>query len=176
MSIVVVSGHPRAGSRTTGLAEEVGRAVATERGDARAPAVVRVSDLGAGILDSAAPATAEALALVRGAGLLVVATPTYKGAYTGVLKVLLDHLPARALDGVPAVTVVTAGIRPQAVAAEGHLRDLLVELGARVARPGLTVVESDLAHAADIAAAAAVDLVADLVADIAGIAARSTPA
>ncbi len=151
MSVVVVSGHPRAGSRTAGLAGEVGRAFAAKRGDAGPPAVVHVSELGAGVLASDAPGTADALALIRGAGLLVVATPTYKGAYTGVLKVLFDHLPARALDGVPAVTVVTAGIQSQATAAEGHLRDLLTELGALVARPGLTVVESDLADAADIA-------------------------
>jgi FMN reductase len=151
VSVVVVSGHPRVGSRTTGLAEEVGRAFATKRGDADPPVVVHVSKLGAGVLAADAPATADALTVIRGAGLLVVATPTYKGAYTGVLKVLLDHLPQRALDGVPAVTVVTAGIQPQATAAEGHLRDLLTELGALVTRPGLTVVESDLADAAGIA-------------------------
>jgi FMN reductase len=151
VSVVVVSGHPRVGSRTAGLAEEVGRAFAAKRGDPDAPVVVHVSELGTGILTADAPATADALALIRAAGLLVVATPTYKGAYTGVLKVLFDHLPAKALDGIRAVTVVTAGIAPQAAAAEGHLQDLLGELGALVARPGLAVVESDLADAADIA-------------------------
>ena len=150
MSIVVVSGHPRAGSRTSGLAEEVGRAFAAKRGEPD-PAVVQVSALGADLLVADAPATAEALALIRGAGLLVVATPTYKGAYTGLLKVLLDHLPARALDGIPAVTVVTAGIAPQAEAAEGHLHALLGGLGALVTTPGLTVVESDLSDATAIA-------------------------
>jgi FMN reductase len=114
---------------------------------------VHVSALGADLLVADAPATARALALIRRAGLLVVATPTYKGAYTGLLKVLLDHLPARALDGIQVVTVVTAGIAPQADAAEGHLHALLGELGARVTTPGLTVVESDLADAAAIAVA-----------------------
>jgi FMN reductase len=117
------------------------------------PDVVHVSRLGAGILVPDAPATADALGRIRAADLLVVATPTYKGAYTGLLKVLFDHLPARALDGIEAVTVVTAGIRPQAEAAEGHLRDLLRELGALLTRPGLTVTEAELAGAADYAAA-----------------------
>ena len=66
MSVVVVSGHPRAGSRTSGLAEEVGRAFAAKRGDPD-PAVVHVSALGADLLVADAPATAEALALIRGA-------------------------------------------------------------------------------------------------------------
>jgi FMN reductase len=151
MSIVVVSGHPRLGSRTAGLAEEVGRAFAARRADPSLE-IVHVSRLGAGILVPDAPATAAALALLRSADLLVVATPTYKGAYTGLLKVLFDHLPARALDGIPAVTVVTAGIAPQAEAAEGHLQALLGELGALVTRPGLTVTEADLADAAALAA------------------------
>jgi len=83
---------------------------------------------------------------------LVVATPTYKGSYTGVLKVLLDHLPAQALAGKRAVPVVTAGVAPQAAAAEALLRQLLIELGADVA-PGLPVVEADLPEAKSIAEA-----------------------
>lgn len=150
MSVVVVSGHPRLGSRTSGLAVEVGRALAARRDDP-AVEVVHVSRLGAGILVPDTPATAAALALLRKASLLVVATPTYKGAYTGLLKVLLDHLPANALDGIEAVTVVTAGIAPQAEAAEGHLRALLSELGAQLNRPGLAVVESELANASELA-------------------------
>jgi FMN reductase len=147
--VVVVDGNPRPGSRTGGLAEEVGRALS----EAADPVVVHVSELGTDLLAADAPATAEALRLIRGAGLLVVATPTYKGAYTGVLKVLFDHLPSNALEGIEAVTVVTAGIRPQAEAAEGHLRALLTELGTRLTRPGLTVVEKDLSDAAAIAGA-----------------------
>jgi FMN reductase len=149
--VVVVSGHPRLGSRTASLAVDVGRAFAARRGDPE-PTVVQVSRLGAGLLFADAPGTTAALDRLRSADLLVVATPTYKGAYTGVLKVLFDHLPGRALDGRPVVTVVTAAVAPQAAAAESHLQDLLGELGARVVRPGLTVVEAELANAADIAA------------------------
>jgi FMN reductase len=87
---------------------------------------------------------------LRDAPLLVVATPTYKGSYTGVLKVLLDQLPAQALAGKRAVPVVTAGVAPQAAAAEALLRQLLTELGAEVL-PGLPVVEADLPDSAGIA-------------------------
>ena len=92
------------------------------------------------------------MALLKEAEVLVVATPAYKGSYTGVLKVLLDFLPAQALAGKRAVPVVTAGVAPQAAAAEALLRQLLTELGAEVA-PGLPVVEADLPSSAAIAAA-----------------------
>jgi FMN reductase len=148
--IVVVSGNPRAGSRTSALAVAVGSAVAARSG-AAAPAVIEVGALGAGLLTPGDAATAEAVALLRAADVLVVATPTYKGSYTGVLKVLLDQLPANALAGKRAVPVVTAGVAPQAAAAEALLRQLLTELGAHVLEPGLPVVEAELPESAAIA-------------------------
>jgi FMN reductase len=109
-----------------------------------------VGDLGAGLLTPGDAATAEAVTALREADVLVIATPTYKGSYTGVLKVLLDQLPAQALAGKRAVPVVTAGIAPQAAAAEAILRQLLTELGADVAA-GLPVVEADLPESKAIA-------------------------
>ena len=148
--IVVVSGNPRAGSRTSVLATAVGEAVAA-RARAAAPVVIEVGALGAGLLTPGDAATADAVALLKAADILIVATPTYKGSYTGVLKVLLDQVPANALAGKRAVPVVTAGVAPQAAAAEALLRQLLNELGAEVLEPGLPVVEADLPDSASIA-------------------------
>jgi FMN reductase len=148
--IVVVSGNPRVGSRTSVLAIAVGSAIAARAGLAT-PAVIEVGALGAGLLTAGDAPTAEAVALLKSADILVVATPTYKGSYTGVLKVLLDQLPANALAGKRAVPVVTAGVAPQAAAAEALLRQLLTELGASVLEPGLPVVEADLPESATIA-------------------------
>ncbi|WP_436527436.1 NAD(P)H-dependent oxidoreductase [Actinoplanes sp. HUAS TT8] len=148
--IVVVSGNPRAGSRTSTLAIAVGEAVAARLG-APAPAVIEVGELGAGLLTKGDEPTAAAVAALNEADLLVVATPTYKGSYTGVLKVLLDQLQNQALAGKRAVPVVTAGVAPQAAAAEALLRQLLGELGATVVEPGLPVVEADLPDTAEIA-------------------------
>jgi FMN reductase len=144
--VVVVSGNPRAGSRTSTLAVAVGETLAD------APAVIEAGSLGPGLLTAGDEATAAAIKEILEAETLVVATPTYKGSYTGVLKVLLDLLPARALAGKRAIPVVTAGVAAQAAAAEALLRQLLTELGAEVA-PGLPVVEADLADSKAIAAA-----------------------
>jgi FMN reductase len=148
--IVVVSGNPRPGSRTLTLATAVGGAIASQAG-AAAPAVVDVGALGPGLLTPGDAATAEAVAALKEADILVVATPTYKGSYTGILKVLLDQLPANALAGRRAVPVVTAGVVPQAAAAEQLLRQLLTELGADVVDPGLPVVEAELPESAAVA-------------------------
>jgi FMN reductase len=148
--IVVVSGNPRPGSRTLTLATAVGEAIASQAG-AAAPAVVDVGALGAGLLTPGDAGTAQAIATLREAEILVVATPTYKGSYTGILKVLLDQLPANALAGKRAVPVVTAGVAPQAAVAEQLLRQLLTELGADVVDPGLPVVEAELPESAAVA-------------------------
>jgi len=142
--IVVVSGNPRTGSRTATLAAAVGQALGG------AAATIEVGELGPGLLTPGDEATAAAVTLLREAEVLVVATPTYKGSYTGVLKVLLDQLPSNALAGKRAVPVVTAGIAPQASAAAALLAQLLTELGATVA-PALSVVEADLPESEAIA-------------------------
>jgi FMN reductase len=155
-SIVVVSGNPRAGSRTSTLAIAVGSALAA-RLDTTEPSVIEVGSLGTGLLTPGDEATAVAVAQLKHADVLVVATPTYKGSYTGVLKVLLDQLPANALAGKRAVPVVTAGVAPQAAAALALLRQLLTELGADVPDAGVPVVEADLPESAAIAAKYAAD-------------------
>jgi FMN reductase len=148
-TIVVVSGNPRPGSRTLVLATAVGTAIAHAQGAAEPP-VIDAGALGAGLLTPGDPDTAGALALIRAAEVLVVATPTYKGSYTGVLKVLLDQLPAAALAGKRSVPVVTAGIAPQAAAAGALLRQLLAEVGAEVGDE-LTVTEAELGESAAVA-------------------------
>jgi FMN reductase len=148
--IVVISGNPRAGSRTSTLAVAVGEAIAEQLGSPQ-PHVIEVGTLEAGLLTPGDEATRAAVAILTEANLVVVATPTYKGSYTGVLKVLLDQLPANALAGKLAVPVVTAGVAPQAAAAEALLRQLLVELGAIVVRLGLPVLEAELPESSAIA-------------------------
>ncbi|WP_433057789.1 NADPH-dependent FMN reductase [Dactylosporangium sp. CS-033363] len=149
--IVVVSGNPRPHSRTLHLAEEVGGALATRLGLA-APRTIDVSELGPRLLQPGDGTVAGAVATLQRASVLVVATPTYKGSFTGVLKVLLDQLPAAGLKDITAVTVVTAGVQPQADAATRHLRELLTELAAAPVDPGLAVVDADLADAGRTAA------------------------
>lgn len=148
--VVVVSGHPRPGSRTLELARAVGASFAARRGG-EAFATVDLAELGPSLLTPADAATDEALNQVQDATLLIVATPTYRGTYTGVLKVLLDQLPSNALAGVLAVPVVTAEDQAQAEIAEAFLARLLRELGADVIDFGLTVTDAELSDPSAVA-------------------------
>jgi FMN reductase len=158
--IVVVSGNPRPGSRTHALAVAVGQRLAHRSGQPE-PHVVDVAALGARLLVPGDPEVAAALAAVRRGDLLLVATPTYKASYTGVLKVLFDGLPPGALAGRTAAALVTAAVPAQAARAVDKLTDLLTELGAACIPADLTVTEDRLADSAAIAATATV--LADLI-------------
>jgi FMN reductase len=98
-------------------------------------------------LDLAAPAEAgeDRVAALRGATIAVIASPTYKATYTGLLKSLLDSVPHDGLAAVIAIPLMVAGDRVHALAVELHLRPVLVELGAITPTRGLFFEESSLA-------------------------------
>ena len=148
--VVVISGHPRPASLTLQLATAVGERLAARVGHT-SPTVVDISRLGPGMLTPGDGGTADALSAVQDAMVLVVASPACKGSYAGVLKVLLDQLPANALAGVVAVPVVTADLEPVAYIAEAFLARLLSQLGADVVAFGLTATDPELADPASVA-------------------------
>ena len=143
MSLVVIVGNPRPGSRTHSAAVSAARAIAGAAGIDAEPVVIDLSALAPGLLlTEPSVVIAEALAVVASADLVVVASPTYKATYTGLLKVFLDRLPSGALEGVVALPMLVMGAPQHALAVEVHLRPLLVELGATVPTPGLALLES----------------------------------
>lgn len=149
-STTVVVGNPKARSRTSAAAAEVAAFVADRLGAAPEVTTVELPDLGAGLLGWGDPAVAEAVAAVEGADLLVVASPTYKATYTGLLKLFLDQIGADDLAGVVTVPVMVGAGVTHALAVETHLRPVLVELGATMPTRGLYLQESDLADLAPV--------------------------
>jgi FMN reductase len=139
LGVVAITGNPRPDSRTAAIAGHVARRLADELGDGDGTAVE---------VDLADPATSHdaARSLLRGASLAVIASPTYKATYSGLLKSFLDGLPNDALAGVVAVPLMVAGDRGHALAVELHLRPLLTELGAITPPRGLFFEESSLAE------------------------------
>ncbi|MGI5325441.1 NADPH-dependent FMN reductase [Actinomadura nitritigenes] len=160
MSVLVLVGNPRPKSRTLQIALQAAEAVAGRVGHAGEPDVVDLSDLASGLLGAAPPPEAkDALDRVAGADVLVVASPTYKATYTGLLKVFLDRLPGGALASAVALPLLVMGDPKHSLAVEVHLRPLLVELGATVPTPGLAFLEAQVPDAAEVLGAWA-DLVA----------------
>ena len=85
--------------------------------------------------------------------MLVVASPTYKASYSGLLKVFLDRFVAGELAPARAVPVLLGGAPNHQLAVDVHFTPLLLELGATVPARGLFVLERDLDGLPEAAAA-----------------------
>ena len=136
--VAVVVGNPRPRSRTRHAAVHLATALT---GTAPDP-VVDLADLGPGLLDWADPAVTAVVDEVRAADLLVVASPTYKATYTGLLKLFLDRFPPGGLRGVVAVPLMLGAGPAHALAPELTLRPVLTEIGATVPVAGAYVLDA----------------------------------
>lgn len=134
----VVVGNPKAASRTLAAASYVVRELVGTEPDL----VVDLATLGAELVDWHAVAVNDLVAEVGRAELVVVACPTYKATYTGLLKLFLDRFSVGQLAGVAVPLMLGAG-PAHALAPEIGLRPLLTHLGALVPTPGLYVLEEE---------------------------------
>lgn len=144
MRITVLVGNPKPRSRTLGVATAVADEIARAAGADPAHLVIDLADHAGGLFAPQAPAITELTAQVAASRLLVVASPTYKATYTGLLKAFLDRYGSNGLAGVIAVPVMTAAAAEHALAVESYLRPLLVELGATVPTRGMFISEARL--------------------------------
>ena len=143
---VVVVGNPKPNSRTRAAAELVARQLT-----GREPsAVIEVVELGPGLLGWGDPKVAAAKATVLSADSLVVASPTFKATYTGLLKLFLDQFGQGELDGIPTFPLMLGGSLAHALAPELTLRPVLVEIGASCPAPALYLLDSDYATSPDL--------------------------
>lgn len=136
---VVVVGNPKPMSRTRAAAE----LVATRLSGAAPTAVIDVVDLGPGLLGWGDPQVAEAKKTVLAADSLVVASPTFKATYTGLLKLFLDQFGQGELAGIPTFPVMLGASQLHALAPELTLRPVLVEIGASCPAPSLYLLDSE---------------------------------
>lgn len=139
--IVTISGSPSPTSRTQELAREVG-ADLVARGFEVVSINVRdlpAEDLLHARLESAA--LRDAVGLVESARGIVVLTPVYKAAYSGLLKAFLDLLPQFAFAGKAVLPLATGGTLAHVLAIDYALRPVLSALGARHVVTGLFVLD-----------------------------------
>ncbi|MDT3396037.1 NADPH-dependent FMN reductase [Streptomyces sp. B1866] len=158
-TILSVSGSPSAASRTTGLLRHLDARL-TAQGHEVVPLDVRALPaealLGA---DVRHPAIAAAADLVRRADGLVIGTPVYKAAYSGLLKSLLDLLPQYALTGKTVLPLATGGTTAHVLSIDYALRPVLSSMGAAHIVQGWFTLDTDIAlrpdGTVDVAPAAA---------------------
>ena len=141
----VVVGNPKPQSRTLTVARAVATGAAAACGlDGSDAIAVDLATLGPQLFDWSSTEVKDAVAQAAGCSLLVVASPTYKASYTGLLKAFLDWYPTTGLSGVTVVPVMVGAGAQHALAVEVHLRPVLVEIGASIPTRGLYVTEDRL--------------------------------
>jgi FMN reductase len=144
--IVTISGSPSPTSRTTALAAHVGAKLGGRGFEVKA---IAVRDLDPAALLHARlddPGVRDAVALVAAADAVVIATPVYKAAYTGVLKAFLDLLPQFGLTGKTVLPLATGGSIAHVLAIDYGLRPVLASLGALHIVNGLFVLDKLLEY------------------------------
>jgi FMN reductase len=137
--IVAVIGNPKAGSRTKQAAE----LVATRLTDRPPDHVIELSALGPALLGWGDPSVEEAKRHVLAADLLIIASPTYKATYTGLLKLFLEQFKAGEIPATPTVALMLGGAPHHALAPELTLKPVLSEIGCSCPFPGLYLIDSE---------------------------------
>jgi FMN reductase len=137
--VAVVCGNPKPKSRTL----EAALFVAGKLTGSPPEVVLDLVELGPHLLGWGDPAASDAVDAVRQCGAAIYASPTYKGTYTGLLKLFLDQVPTDGLAGSLAFPLMLGAAMGHAMAPDLLLKPVLVELGASCPARGLYLLETD---------------------------------
>ncbi|MQP74698.1 FMN reductase [Stenotrophomonas sp. MYb238] len=148
LRVVAVSGGLQRPSRAAALAEHLSDLIAAE-----IPCERHLIELGqlapqlAGTVRRAQlPDTVEReLAAVEQADVLVVATPVYRGSYTGLFKHFFDFVDQDALVDMPVLLAATGGSERHALMIDHQLRPLFSFFQARTLPLGVYATDRDFA-------------------------------
>jgi SsuE family FMN reductase len=143
-TIVTIAGSPSSSSSSDALLSHVVRRI-LRAGHTVRPLVLRelppAALLGADVTD---PEIAAAVEAIQDADAIVVVSPVYKAAYSGLLKVFLDLLPQFAFRGKSVLPLVTGGTPAHVLAVDYALRPVLNSLGAAHIGQGWFVLASHI--------------------------------
>lgn len=144
MHLVSLSGSPSPRSRSRWLLQ---LAQTRLESSVNASRVIAVRDLPSAALldaDTRAEPIRRAIEHIQQADLLLVATPIYKAAYSGLLKLFLDLLPPDALRGKTVLPLATGGSLAHFLALDYALKPVLAALGARDILDGVYAIDAQL--------------------------------
>ena len=145
MSTLLLAGSPSERSRSAALLDAVALRLAVRGVRAEHLHIRNLNPQALLLADTGHHSIVQAVKQVEDANLLVVATPVYKAAYSGVLKVFLDLLPQSALQGKTVLPLATGGSPHHMLALDYALRPVLQSLGAKHILPGIYATDGQVA-------------------------------
>ncbi|GGE83951.1 FMN reductase [Mycetocola zhadangensis] len=127
LRVVAVSGSLHTPSKTSALVSAILSRIAEEQ--PISAHVIELSDIGpafAGALtrDQVAPSVETELRRIEDADLLIVASPVYRGSFTGLFKHLFDFVGQYSLVDKPVLVAATGGGERHALILEHQFRPL----------------------------------------------------
>lgn len=143
-NVVAIAGSPSHSSRTDAVLEYAKQLLDREQVSSQ---LISVRDLNPEALLFAQFEHSDIKAVttaVESADALIVSTPVYKAAYTGVLKALLDLLPQNALANKVVLPIATGGTIAHFLSLDYALKPVLATLGARTILAGVYVLDTQL--------------------------------
>jgi FMN reductase len=146
--VVTLAGSPSATSRSAAVLAYCREQLAARGHETHA---VNIRDIDADDLIHArfdSDSIKTPVALVERAHAIIVATPVYKAAYTGVLKLFLDILPANAFAGKVVLPIVSGAAPTHALVLDYALKPVLAALGTTCIQPGAYLLDNQFVAAA----------------------------
>ena len=144
MSVLLIAASPTQPSRSAALLDAVGQRLQARGAHTEHLSLRELEPRALLLADTRHPHIAQAVAQVASAQVVVVATPVYKAAYSGVLKVFLDLLAQTALQGKTVLPLATGGSPHHMLALDYALRPVLQSLGAKHILPGIYATDSQV--------------------------------
>lgn len=146
MHIVLIGGSPTTTSRSQILLETARQWLNQEGAETT---LIKVSEINALALVQAQfthPEIRHVIDQVASADGIIVASPVYKAACTGVLKALLDLLPERALEHKVVLPLMTAGSPSHLLALDYALKPILSALKAEEIIQGVYACDNQIQY------------------------------
>jgi FMN reductase len=144
MSVLLIAGSPSGRSRSAALLDSVSQRLLLRGATVERLHIRDLSPQSLLLADTAHRTIAAAIDQVSRARAIVVATPVYKAAYSGVLKVFLDLLSQTALKDKTVLPLATGGSPHHMLALDYALRPVLQSLSARHILPGVYATDSQV--------------------------------
>ncbi|WP_082093345.1 NADPH-dependent FMN reductase [Demequina sediminicola] len=139
---LLLSGNPRPESTTLAVATQAAHALFAAAETELDSSVLELSSLTDTLLTWQHPEAEAARERVAAASIVFIATPSYKGTYTGLLKAFIDGYGPTSLAGTIVIPVAVAGSPVHATVTPVHTRTLIHEVGGLTPFNGLGVMES----------------------------------
>jgi len=144
MTVLLIAGSPSERSRSAALLDAVSHRLTARGADVERLLIRNLSPQALLLADTSHPSIRHAIDQVARARAVVIATPVYKAAYSGVLKVFLDLLAQNALQGKTVLPLATGGSPHHMLALDYALRPVLQSLAARHILPGVYVTDAQV--------------------------------